>query len=274
MNNTKKYYWIRLKTDFFDQDTIDFLMGQENGAKYVVIYQMLMLKTAQQGGVLATKTNEIMIPYDVKKIVRDTKYFDFDTVTIALELFKKLGLVYEEENNILKLIEVEKLVGSEGKWAGYKRESRKANKEIGHCPTNVQKTIGNCPIDIDIEKDIKNKNIDIRDKSIEKDKNIDINNNIHSSKSKKPKHKYGEYQNVLLTDEEYNKLHQDYPNANELITYLDEYIEMKGYKAKSHNLAIRKWVVDAVARDNKKKPQQQVTSNPFVKLLMEEKETK
>ena len=87
----KKYYWIKLKTDFFDQDTIDFLMGQENGSKYVVIYQMLMLKTAQQGGVLATKANELLIPYDVKKIVRDTKYFDFDTVTIALELFKKLG---------------------------------------------------------------------------------------------------------------------------------------------------------------------------------------
>ena len=46
---------------------------------------------------------------------------------------------------------------------------------------------------------------------------------------------------------------------------------MKGYKAKSHNLAIRKWVVDAVARDNKKKSQQQVTSNPFLEILMEEK---
>lgn len=124
MNNTKKYYWIRLKTDFFDQDTIDFLMEQENGSKYVVIYQMLMLKTAQQGGVLATKTNELLIPYDVKKIVRDTKYFDFDTVTIALELFKKLGLVYEEENNILKLIEVEKLVGNEGKSAQWMRDKR------------------------------------------------------------------------------------------------------------------------------------------------------
>lgn len=168
----KKYYWIKLKTDFFDQDTIDFLMGQENGSKYVVIYQMLMLKTAQQGGVLATKTNELLIPYDVKKIVRDTKYFDFDTVTITLELFKKLGLVYEEENHILRLTGAEKIVGSEGKWAGYKRESRKANKEIGHCPTNVQKTIGNCPIDIDIEKDI-----DI-DTDINKDINKDIENKI------------------------------------------------------------------------------------------------
>ena len=140
MSNTKKYYWIKLKTDFFDQDTIDFLMGQENGTKYVVIYQMLMLKTAQQDGLLATKTNEILIPYDVKKIVRDTKYFDFDTVTIALELFKKLGLVYEEKNNILKLAEVEKIVGSEGKSAQWMRDKRARDNAHKQITTSSQTT--------------------------------------------------------------------------------------------------------------------------------------
>ena len=171
MNNTKKYYWIRLKTDFFDQDTIDFLMGQENGAKYVVIYQMLMLKTAQQNGLLATKTNEIMIPYDVKKIVRDTKYFDFDTVTIALELFKKLGLVYEEENNILKLTEVEKLVGSEGKSAQWMRDKRARDNAHKQITTSSQTTSqSDREIDIDIEKDI--------DIDINKDINKDIENKI------------------------------------------------------------------------------------------------
>ena len=171
MNNTKKYYWIRLKTDFFDQDTIDFLMGQENGAKYVVIYQMLMLKTAQQNGLLATKTNEIMIPYDVKKIVRDTKYFDFDTVTIALELFKKLGLVYEEENNNLKLTEVEKLVGSEGKSAQWMRDKRARDNAHKQITTSSQTTSqSDREIDIDIEKDI--------DIDINKDINKDIENKI------------------------------------------------------------------------------------------------
>ena len=167
MSNTKKYYWIRLKTDFFDQDTIDFLMGQENGAKYVVIYQMLMLKTAQQNGLLATKTNEIMIPYDVKKIVRDTKYFDFDTVTIALELFKKLGLVYEEENNILKLTEVEKLVGSEGKSAQWMRDKRardNAHKQITTSSQTTSQSDREIDIDTDINKDI---NKDIENKIID-----------------------------------------------------------------------------------------------------------
>lgn len=168
----KKYYWIKLKTDFFDQDTIDFLMGQENGSKYVVIYQMLMLKTAQQSGVLATKTNELLIPYDVKKIVRDTKYFDFDTVTIALELFKKLGLVYEEENHILRLTGAEQIVGSE--WSSAERVRKYREKKALQCNTNVTKSNAQCNTDIDIEKDI---DIDI-DKDIDKDINKDIENKI------------------------------------------------------------------------------------------------
>lgn len=168
----KKYYWIKLKTDFFDQDTIDFLMGQENGSKYVVIYQMLMLKTAQQGGVLATKTNELLIPYDVKKIVRDTKYFDFDTVTIALELFKKLGLVYEEENHILRLTGAEQIVGSE--WSSAERVRKYREKKALQCNTNVTKSNAQCNTDIDIEKDI---DID-KDIDINKDINKDIENKI------------------------------------------------------------------------------------------------
>lgn len=67
------------------------------------------------------------------------------------------------------------------------------------------------------------------------------------------KHKYGEYQNVLLKDEELQTLKEKYENWEELIKYLDEYIEMKGYKAKSHYLCITKWVTDAVNKKTKNK---------------------
>lgn len=71
--------------------------------------------------------------------------------------------------------------------------------------------------------------------------------------AKASKHKYGEYKNVLLKDKELQSLKEEYSNWEELIRYLDEYIEMKGYKAKSHYLCIKKWVVDAVKRQNKPK---------------------
>ena len=92
--------------------------------------------------------------------------------------------------------------------------------------------------------------------SIGKDR-LELDNNIPASEEKSStasakasKHKHGEYKNVLLKDEELQKLQKEYQNWEELIKYLDEYIEMKGYKAKSHYLCIKKWVVDAVKRQN------------------------
>jgi hypothetical protein len=90
--------------------------------------------------------------------------------------------------------------------------------------------------------------------------NIDNNINIYSSnkrenKTTQIKHKYGEYQNVLLKDNELKTLVVIYgqEKIDACIKELDEYIEMKGYKAKSHYLAIRKWVIDRVEEIEKKK---------------------
>lgn len=126
----KRYYWIKLKTDFFNQDTIDFLLSQNNGCEYVVLYQMLCLKTANTNGFLVTNINEIIVPYDVNKIARDTKYFSEDTIRVALELYKQLGLIYEEENNLLRIFEIEKMVGTESanREAIKKREQRLKKK--------------------------------------------------------------------------------------------------------------------------------------------------
>ena len=60
--------------------------------------------------------------------------------------------------------------------------------------------------------------------------------------NKNKKKKYGEYQHVLLTDSEYEKLKEKFPKSYEdKIREMDEAIELKGYKYKSHYLAILKW---------------------------------
>lgn len=90
----------------------------------------------------------------------------------------------------------------------------------------------------------------------------------------KPKRtRRGEYNHVLLTDEEYQKLQKEYGNADELIRFLDEYKEMKGYKCKNDYLAIKKWVVDAVKehgsrKNNKVVPMPEIfTETPAEKTL-------
>ena len=87
---------------------------------------------------------------------------------------------------------------------------------------------------------------------------------------KNNKHIYGEYQHVRLTDDQYKILIFDYSEQETLdaIKFLDEYIEMKGYKAKNHNLALRKWVVDAVRKEKAKTQSTPKPQNKFEKGML------
>lgn len=70
------------------------------------------------------------------------------------------------------------------------------------------------------------------------------------------KETYGSQNNVALTKEEYDRLKADYPyEAEDAIEFLSLYIPEKGYKSASHNLAIRRWVIDAVKERNAKAKQ-------------------
>ncbi len=81
------------------------------------------------------------------------------------------------------------------------------------------------------------------------------------------KHKYGEYKNVLLTDEEYEKLKDEFPNDyEERIERLSSYIASKGAKYKNHLATIRNW-----ARKDREKVAEDdmATTNPFLEMLDE-----
>lgn len=68
------------------------------------------------------------------------------------------------------------------------------------------------------------------------------------------KSSYGKFNNVLLTDDEYNLLIEQFGNPEQLIKRLDEYKEQSGKQYNSDYMAIRKWVVEAVKEDEAKKP--------------------
>ena len=173
MGDNKRYYWIKLKTDFFNQQTIDFLLSQKNGCEYIVLYQMLCLNTANNNGEMCSKIGEMIVPYNAEKIVRDTKYFDFDTVTIALGLFKQLGLIYEEKDKILKITNFNEMVGSEASNPNAQRQKRFRER---------QKQLKLSVTDSNIDSNAKNNEeieIDIRDR----DKSIDIDKENNKRKN-------------------------------------------------------------------------------------------
>jgi len=111
-DNNKVYYWIKLKTDFFESDAIDFLLSQKDGCQYVALYLKLCAMTANTNGVLASKVGNMLIPYSVEKIARDTKFFSADTVRVALELYKNLRLINVSDDNVLHIANFDAMIGN------------------------------------------------------------------------------------------------------------------------------------------------------------------
>ena len=155
--NNQRYYWIKLTDRFMTSDTVDFLMEQKDGANYVVLYQMLCLKSVNQNGELARRIGEVIIPFDEEKIQRDCKWFSIDTVRVALSLYKRLGLIYTQDDGILKIAEFDRLIGSQTLSAEKKQLQieRRGGKKVEKIPP---------------DKDIRERNKDIDTRVIEKEK--------------------------------------------------------------------------------------------------------
>ncbi len=188
MATGKRYYWIKLKDTFFNDDgPADFLMSQTDGANYVVLYQMLCLKTINTNGRLSNQIGEVIIPYDIEKIRRTCKYFSADTIRIALNLYKALGLIYEDVNGTLTISDHDNMVGSETDWAAKKRRQMAGNNPP-ELPQPCGDDTGDDCGDVSGETGGENFPIEIRDKEIKRLRDKDLNLNI-SKKEKKQKKK-------------------------------------------------------------------------------------
>lgn len=143
MPESKKYWYIQLNVNFFEDERIDWLCEQKNGYAYVVLYLKLCLKTANNNGILTRQIGDMIIPYNVDKIAEVT-HMNIDVVRVALELYKKIGLVYEaDENcNFMRLPEVPGMVGCVTQAALDKRKQReKKQLELGQSQDNVQQEL-------------------------------------------------------------------------------------------------------------------------------------
>ncbi len=166
MATGKRYYWLKLKESFMNSDTVDYFMSQKDGANYVVLYQMLCLKTINTGGRLQRQIGEVIIPYDIEKIQRDCKYFSADTIRIALKLYQAFGLIYEDAGGVLVLSDHKNLVGSETDYAEKNRRLR-AQQRVPFLPDGGHNVSDNVSENVSTDIRDRDKRLDTRDKSTE-----------------------------------------------------------------------------------------------------------
>ena len=172
----KRFYWLKLKEDFFDEDTMGWLEEQDNGKEYCLFYLKLCLKSLKSDGVLVRKVGDMLIPYDIAKIAEITKT-QVDIANEALNLLKQIGYIQVLDSGGLFLTQIENMTGSETDAAERQRKSR-ANKRIpeksvtmsqqSHTDVTLESQNGH----IEKENRERDKELDL-DKEIEKD--IDFN---------------------------------------------------------------------------------------------------
>lgn len=250
--------WIKLTTDMFDNRKIKHLRRLPDGNNIVLLWVMLLTMAGRcnAGGMIFLTEN---IPY-TPKMLADELGFEESTVILGIEALEQLCMVvtnngyftiagWEEYQNTDKLTEMREQ--NRLRQAKHKQKQKLLQNNVSSNVTvTLPVTLGNAT-DKDIEEDK------------EKEEDIDLSN---STPTAPKKHKYGEHKNVLLTDEEYGKLQERFPTDYEAkINALSEGLALKGYKYKSHYLAILKWAKN----DEQKASKPTASSNPFLDLLKE-----
>lgn len=204
MKENKKYYWLKLKEDFFDDKYIKALRKLPDGEALVIVYLKMQLKSLKTEGfiqydhILPSAEEELALVLDE----------NVNIVRLTLNAIVNMGLVERWENDTLYMVAMQNLIGSETAAAERVRKHRQKQKML-QCNTKVTK----CNTYIEIEKREKTKEIE-QDIEIEQDNNIIISKeNDCVSKSR--------------LEEEFNIIWSDYPNKKGKANALKSYIKAR-----------------------------------------------
>lgn len=122
----KRYYWLKLKRDFFKRHDIRIIEAMPNGKDYILFYLKLLCESIDHDGSLRFSEK---IPYSETMLATLTDT-NVDIVRSAIKVFSELGMMEVLDDGTYFMSEVERLVGSETDWAVKKRIYRENHPAI------------------------------------------------------------------------------------------------------------------------------------------------
>ena len=144
----KKYYWLKLKRDFFKRHDIRIIEEMPNGKEYLLFYLKLLVESIDHEGELRFSDT---IPYNEQMLSVITNT-NIDVVRSAMKLFVELKMIDVQDDATIYMAEVNKLIGSEWTSAERVRNYRNRQKALP-CNTNVTESNTEIDIEIDIDKE-------------------------------------------------------------------------------------------------------------------------
>ena len=169
MADNKRYYYMRLKESFFDDDAIKILEAMPDGYLYSNILLKLYLKSLKFNGRLMYNER---IPYSASVLATLTNH-SVGVIEKALDIFEQLGLIEVLDNGAIYMLDIQNYIGKSTTEADRKRDYRNRideEKKIISGQMSGQNSDKSTP-EIEIEKDI---DIDIeKERETEKRKRVD-----------------------------------------------------------------------------------------------------
>ena len=228
MSDNRKYYYLKLKENFYNSETMVILESMQDGLLYSNLLLKMYLMSLKSGGILMLNDH---LPHTPQTIATFTRH-QVGTVERALKVFLEFGLVEILTDGAYYMADIQLLIGqssTEGERKKKERMRLKRQKLLPSggadiCPPYSRGDI--CP------PEIRDKRLDIRDKSIE-------------SEAIPSTHAYGQYQNVFLSDAELAELQSELPTLWQ--TYVDRlslYMASTGKQYASHAATIRRWAAE------------------------------
>ena len=227
MAEQKKYYWLKLKRDFFKRHDIRIIEEMPNGKDYILFYLKMLIESIDHEGELRFSET---IPYNEQmlSVVTNT---NIDIVKSAMKIFIDLNMIEILDDSTIFMAEVTKLIGSETATAARMRKSREKKKALPKCNNvtnecnNVQKSY------TEIEKELE------KEKEIEKELEADVEETDGNSD---PFYQLSpfRYDNVFLSDKQVEALLEVMD-----IKVFDAYVDkIHNYpNVKNHYETILKW---------------------------------
>jgi predicted phage replisome organizer len=147
----KRYYWLKLKDDFFAQKEIKKLRKIAGGDTYTIIYLKLQLLSLKNEGIIAFEGIEENFIEEMALVLDE----DVENVRVTILYLQKVGFLEEISADEYLLPQAVESIGSETTVAARVRKHRESKKLL-QCNTQVTKSNTEIDIEKDIEKDINN----------------------------------------------------------------------------------------------------------------------
>lgn len=246
---SKKFYWLKLKRDFFKRHDIRIIEEMTNGKDYILFYLKLLLESIDHEGSLRFSD---AIPYNEQmlSVVTNT---NVDIVKAAMNLFIELNMIDVLDDQTIYMTEVEKLIGSETDSAKRMRDLRTKQKALdssektSQCDTDVTPMLENVTqskskriekeIDIELDVDVEKESDDSNGNGTE-----NVDNSVDNSPLEYMGGTLGKGV-VLLSQAQRDVLLDElgFDAFNHYVKRLATFIIDKQANVKNHYETIRKW---------------------------------